>query len=151
MGEEAFAVLIAYVGLLSLRAGQDERPTAGTLVQRLLLGCGQAAHQLAGKVLMRVKRGHTVQKELFIEETPVGKDDFSDEPLIPVAGRPGKRDNLNPLLPCPFAGKVRRLAGIILGRSVLGTFFRRIDSGKADALPRIKHKRVPVRTLRHGG
>ena len=49
------------------------------------------------------------------------------------------------------AGEARCLAGIILGRGILGAFLRGIDSGKPDALSRIKHKRVSVRTLRHGG
>lgn len=58
---------------------------------------------------------------------------------------------LTRLFPCPFTGEALCLAGIILGRSILGAFLRRIDSGKPDALSRIKYKCVPVRTLRHGG
>lgn len=100
---------------------------------------------------MRVKRGHALLEKLFIEGAPVGKDDFRDKPLIPISGCPGKRDDLDPLFPCPFTGEALCLAGIILGRSILGAFLRRIDSGKPDALSRIKYKCVPVRTLRHGG
>ena len=100
---------------------------------------------------LRVKRSHALLEKLFIEGTPVGKDDFRDKPLIPISGCPGKRDDLDPLFPCPLAGEARCLAGIILGRGILGAFLRGIDSGKPDALSRIKHKRVSVRTLRHGG
>ena len=100
---------------------------------------------------MRVKRSHALLEKLVSEGPPVGKDDFRDKPLIPISGCPGKRDDLDPLFPCPLAGEARCLAGIILGRGILGAFLRGIDSGKPDALSRIKHKRVSVRTLRHGG
>ena len=150
-GEKTFAVPIADVGLLSLRAGQDEPPAARALVQCVLLSRSQAAYQLAGEVLVRVKRGHALLEKLFIEGAPVGKDDFRDKPLIPISGCPGKRDDLDPLFPCPLTGEALCLAGIILGRSILGAFLRRIDSGKPDALSRIKYKCVPVRTLSHGG